>query len=41
MKAFLAHTASEDGQASIADKGYAPIPDEIIKKVRDTVPTLS
>lgn len=41
VKAFLTYTASEDGQASIADKGYAPIPDEIIKKVRDTIPTIA
>lgn len=41
VKAFLAYTASEEGQQSITDKGYAPIPDEIIKKVRETIPTLS
>lgn len=41
VKAFLTYTASEDGQKSIADKGYAPIPDEIITKVRETVSTLS
>ncbi|MGW0927013.1 phosphate ABC transporter substrate-binding protein PstS [Streptomyces sp. NPDC002644] len=36
-KAFLNYVASEDGQALLADAGYAPIPDEIIGKVRETI----
>ncbi|TGG88139.1 phosphate ABC transporter substrate-binding protein PstS [Streptomyces albus] len=39
-KSFLKYTASEDGQKSLAEKGYAPIPDEIITKVRSTVDSL-
>lgn len=41
MKSFLAYTASEDGQKSLSDKGYAPIPDEVIAKVRTTVDNLT
>jgi phosphate transport system substrate-binding protein len=41
VQAFLNYTASVDGQKSIVDKGYAPIPDSIISKVREIVPTLS
>ncbi len=33
--------ASEEGQASLADAGYAPMPQEIITKVRETVAGLS
>ncbi|GAA2623603.1 phosphate ABC transporter substrate-binding protein PstS [Streptomyces axinellae] len=40
-KSFLKYTASEDGQKALSDKGYAPIPDEIIGKVRTTVDSLS
>lgn len=40
-KSFLNYIASEDGQGLLADEGYAPIPDEIIAKVRDTIKTLS
>ncbi len=40
-KSFLKYTASEDGQKALSDKGYAPIPDEIITKVRSTVDSLS
>ncbi len=40
-KAFLTYMASEDGQGLLADAGYAPIPDEIIAKVRETVSNLS
>ncbi|MFE9248438.1 phosphate ABC transporter substrate-binding protein PstS [Streptomyces sp. NPDC007088] len=40
-KSFLNYIASEDGQGILADAGYAPIPDEIATKVRDTVKTLS
>nr|WP_180218339.1 phosphate ABC transporter substrate-binding protein PstS [Streptomyces albus] len=36
-KSFLTYTASEDGQKALTEKGYAPIPDEIITKVRSTV----
>ncbi|MDJ1135914.1 phosphate ABC transporter substrate-binding protein PstS [Streptomyces iconiensis] len=41
MKSFLTYTASEDGQKALGDKGYAPIPDEIIAKVRTTIDSLS
>lgn len=40
-KAFLNYTASEDGQQILSDNGYAPLPQEIAKKVRQVVPTLS
>ncbi|GAA2288151.1 phosphate-binding protein PstS [Streptomyces ruber] len=40
-KAFLSYAASEDGQGLLADAGYAPIPDEIITKVRETLASLS
>ncbi|MFD3501635.1 phosphate ABC transporter substrate-binding protein PstS [Streptomyces sp. NPDC058676] len=40
-KAFLRYIASEDGQAVLADSGYAPIPDDIITKVRTTIEGLS
>ncbi|GAA2387543.1 phosphate ABC transporter substrate-binding protein PstS [Streptomyces glaucosporus] len=40
-KSFLTYTASEDGQKALAEQGYAPIPDEIITKVRSTVESLS
>ncbi|GAA2428188.1 phosphate ABC transporter substrate-binding protein PstS [Streptomyces macrosporus] len=40
-KSFLSYTASEDGQQSLAEAGYAPIPDEIITKVRSTIDSLA
>ncbi|SFJ83444.1 phosphate ABC transporter substrate-binding protein PstS [Streptomyces pini] len=40
-KSFLTYAASEDGQSALADAGYAPIPDEIITKVRETISSLS
>ncbi|MGH4029422.1 phosphate ABC transporter substrate-binding protein PstS [Actinomycetota bacterium Odt1-20B] len=40
-KSFLTYIASQDGQDSLADLGYAPIPAEINAKVRDTVASLS
>ncbi|MFP8964101.1 phosphate ABC transporter substrate-binding protein PstS [Streptomyces nanhaiensis] len=40
-KSFLTYAASEDGQGALADAGYAPIPDEIITKVRETISSLS
>ncbi|MFI9614297.1 phosphate ABC transporter substrate-binding protein PstS [Streptomyces sp. NPDC052023] len=40
-KAFLNYVASEDGQGLLAEAGYAPIPDEIIAKVRTTIEGLS
>ncbi|MEV7889526.1 phosphate ABC transporter substrate-binding protein PstS [Streptomyces sp. NPDC002817] len=40
-KAFLRYIASEDGQGVLADAGYAPIPDDIIAKVRTTIEGLS
>lgn len=40
-KAFLTYIASEDGQALLTEAGYAPIPAEIIAKVRTTIAALS
>ncbi|QEU93432.1 phosphate ABC transporter substrate-binding protein PstS [Streptomyces kanamyceticus] len=40
-KSFLTYIASEDGQKVLKDNDYAPIPDEIITKVRSTVASLS
>jgi len=40
-KSFLGYTASDEGQAALADLGYAPIPTEINKKVRETVAGIS
>ncbi|GAB2794705.1 phosphate ABC transporter substrate-binding protein PstS [Streptomyces chlorus] len=40
-KSFLNYMASEDGQGLLADAGYAPMPKEIITKVRETVSSLS
>jgi phosphate transport system substrate-binding protein len=40
-KAFLTYIASEDGQKVLADNDYAPMPDDIITKVRETVAGLS
>ncbi|MEU2333291.1 phosphate ABC transporter substrate-binding protein PstS [Streptomyces sp. NPDC006654] len=40
-KAFLRYVASEDGQKVLSTINYAPIPDEIIAKVRTTIEGLS
>ncbi|MFI9153085.1 phosphate ABC transporter substrate-binding protein PstS [Streptomyces sp. NPDC053367] len=40
-KAFLRYIASEDGQKVLADNDYAPIPADIIAKVRTTIEELS
>ncbi|MEU5612287.1 phosphate ABC transporter substrate-binding protein PstS [Streptomyces sparsogenes] len=40
-KSFLTYVASEDGQASLKDLGYAPLPTEIATKVRESVASLS
>lgn len=40
-RSFLNYIASEDGQKMLADASYAPIPDEIIAKVRTTIAGLS
>ncbi|MFG3294396.1 phosphate ABC transporter substrate-binding protein PstS [Streptomyces sp. NPDC048179] len=40
-KAFLRYITSEDGQKLLSTIDYAPIPDEIITKVRSTVEGLS
>lgn len=36
-KSFLTYAASEDGQKALADIDYAPMPEEIITKVRETI----
>ncbi|WP_285830517.1 phosphate ABC transporter substrate-binding protein PstS [Streptomyces meridianus] len=41
VKSFLNYTASDFGQEVLVKEGYAPLPPEIAKKVRETVPTLS
>ncbi|GHD96744.1 phosphate ABC transporter substrate-binding protein PstS [Streptomyces naganishii] len=41
VKAFLSYIASEDGQKQLTGASYAPIPDEIISKVRTTIEGLS
>ncbi|GHI06665.1 phosphate-binding protein [Streptomyces cellostaticus] len=40
-KAFLTYIASEDGQKVLSENDYAPIPSEIIAKVRTTIAGLS
>lgn len=40
-KSFLTYIASEDGQSVLKDLGYAPLPAEIAKKVRETVANIS
>ncbi|MFC7814745.1 MULTISPECIES: phosphate ABC transporter substrate-binding protein PstS [unclassified Streptomyces] len=40
-KSFLNYIASEDGQGLLEDAGYAPMPTEIITKVRETISGLS
>jgi phosphate transport system substrate-binding protein len=40
-KAFLRYMASEDGQKILAENDYAPIPADIIAKVRTTIEGLS
>ncbi|WP_199825523.1 phosphate ABC transporter substrate-binding protein PstS [Streptomyces sp. SCSIO 75703] len=40
-KSFLNYIASDEGQGLLADAGYAPMPQEIITKVRETVSGLS
>jgi phosphate transport system substrate-binding protein len=40
-KSFLNYIASKDGQALLAEAGYAPMPEEIITKVRSTISGLS
>ncbi|WP_369170380.1 phosphate ABC transporter substrate-binding protein PstS [Streptomyces sp. R28] len=41
VKSFLSYIASEDGQGVLTEAGYAPVPDELITKVRSTVSGLS
>ncbi|WP_052869693.1 phosphate ABC transporter substrate-binding protein PstS [Streptomyces niger] len=40
-KSFLTYLASEDGQATLKEQGYAPLPTEIADKVRKAVSSLS
>ncbi|MFI8944710.1 phosphate ABC transporter substrate-binding protein PstS [Streptomyces syringium] len=40
-KSFLTYIASEDGQAVLKEMGYAPLPAEIAKKVRENIASLS
>ncbi|MEU5053442.1 phosphate ABC transporter substrate-binding protein PstS [Streptomyces sp. NPDC021096] len=40
-KSFLTYIAGEDGQSVLKDLGYAPLPAEIAKKVRESIANLS
>lgn len=40
-KSFLTYIASEDGQSVLKGMGYAPLPTEIAKKVRENIANLS
>ncbi|GAA3266989.1 phosphate ABC transporter substrate-binding protein PstS [Streptomyces lavendulae] len=40
VKSFLNYTASDAGQKVLSDNGYAPIPGEIITKVREAINSL-
>ncbi|MEV6671786.1 phosphate ABC transporter substrate-binding protein PstS [Streptomyces sp. NPDC051162] len=40
-KSFLTYIASEDGQSVLKGMGYAPLPAEIAKKVRENIANLS
>lgn len=40
-KSFLTYVSSEDGQTSLKELGYAPLPAEIATKVRESVSSLS
>ncbi|WP_432197014.1 phosphate ABC transporter substrate-binding protein PstS [Streptomyces sp. bgisy027] len=41
VKSFLGYMASEDGQGVLTEADYAPMPDEIISEVRETINSLS
>ncbi|MET9469076.1 phosphate ABC transporter substrate-binding protein PstS [Streptomyces sp. NPDC006544] len=41
VKSFLNYTASDAGQKVLTENGYAPIPAEIVAKVREVIATLS
>ncbi|CAL9308728.1 phosphate ABC transporter substrate-binding protein PstS [Streptomyces olindensis] len=41
VKSFLGYMASEEGQGVLTDADYAPMPDEIITEVRETIKGLS
>ena len=41
MKSFLSYFASKDGQASLTDLNYAPLPDEIRTKVEAAIQAIS
>lgn len=41
VKAFLQYTASDAGQASLKDLGYAPLPTTLLTKVRTAVEAIS
>jgi phosphate transport system substrate-binding protein len=41
LKSFLTYTASEEGQKSLAEIHYAPLPDSVAADVRQVVRTLS
>ncbi|MCH8611967.1 phosphate ABC transporter substrate-binding protein PstS [Arsenicicoccus dermatophilus] len=41
IKNFLGYMASDESQAALADKGYAPLPAEVLTKVRTAISALS
>ena len=41
VKSFLTYISSPEGQQSLTSQGYAPLPDNIATKVRETVKGLS
>ncbi|WP_239348067.1 MULTISPECIES: phosphate ABC transporter substrate-binding protein PstS [unclassified Frankia] len=41
VKSFLTYTSSTNGQAAIADLGYAPLPTDLASKVSSVVATIS
>jgi phosphate transport system substrate-binding protein len=41
VKSFLGYTASDEGQASLKDLGYAPLPAALLTKVRSAVEAIS
>ncbi|MFE4367340.1 phosphate ABC transporter substrate-binding protein PstS [Streptomyces sp. NPDC056835] len=41
VKSFLSYTAGEEGQRTISDLGYAPLPSTLAAKVRESVRTIA
>ena len=41
VKGFLSYASSQNGQDSLGDLGYAPLPDDVAAKVRKSVQSIS